>query len=254
MCSVSVANNFHQSQTASGYGYHSFGELACFVYCLLQKTKQGSLLPLVELVLLFQVFQPTAPIVREPEACGKPLIINLERVMICENDVRGALLCVQDFVRSPHFTQRNLFSESGVAMLVESAAICYSIRSSAVFEPWSHVETASCSQVVGKVCACMIQAVDRRRAVKDSQEQWYAVDGIKPSSEDLRSRSGVRISNVVEEGWVENVSVIVSLLVLLAPAVCVFLQRSPGRGKLVEALLKDAWKLQVPLHHLNAIV
>ena len=43
--------------------------------------------------------------------------------------------------------------------------------------------------------------------VKDSREQWYAVGGIRPSSEDSTSRSGVRISNVVEEGRVEYVPV-----------------------------------------------
>ena len=46
--SVSVANNFVSSQTAGNYGYHSFDELARFTYCLLQKIKQGSSLPLVE--------------------------------------------------------------------------------------------------------------------------------------------------------------------------------------------------------------
>ena len=46
--SVSVVNNFIHSQTESDYGYHAFGELARFNYCLLQKIKQGSSLPLVE--------------------------------------------------------------------------------------------------------------------------------------------------------------------------------------------------------------
>ena len=46
--SVSVANNFIHRQTADDYGYHTFGELARFIYCLLQKIKQGSTLPLVE--------------------------------------------------------------------------------------------------------------------------------------------------------------------------------------------------------------
>ena len=46
--SVSVANNFIHRQTADDYGYHTFGELARFIYCLLQKIKQGSSLPLVE--------------------------------------------------------------------------------------------------------------------------------------------------------------------------------------------------------------
>ena len=48
MCSVSVANNFVHCQTASDYGYHTFSELARFIYCLLQKIKQGSSLPFVE--------------------------------------------------------------------------------------------------------------------------------------------------------------------------------------------------------------
>ena len=46
--SVSVANNFVHSFTAAGQGYHAFGELARFVYCLLQKIKRASSLPLVE--------------------------------------------------------------------------------------------------------------------------------------------------------------------------------------------------------------
>ena len=48
MCSVPVANNFIHPQTGNDYGYQSFGELARFTYCLLQKIKQRSLLALVE--------------------------------------------------------------------------------------------------------------------------------------------------------------------------------------------------------------
>ena len=46
--SVSVANNFVHPPTAADQGYHAFGELARFVYCLLQKVKRASSLPLVE--------------------------------------------------------------------------------------------------------------------------------------------------------------------------------------------------------------
>ena len=45
---VSVVDNFIHPQTASDYGYHTFGQLAQFIYCLLQKIKQGTSLPLVE--------------------------------------------------------------------------------------------------------------------------------------------------------------------------------------------------------------
>ena len=44
---VSVANNFIHSPTAADQGYHAFGELARFIYCLLQKIKKASSLPLV---------------------------------------------------------------------------------------------------------------------------------------------------------------------------------------------------------------
>ena len=46
--SVSVASNFVHSSTAADQCYHTFGELARFVYCLLQKIRKASSLPLVE--------------------------------------------------------------------------------------------------------------------------------------------------------------------------------------------------------------
>ena len=113
-------------------------------------------------------------------------------------------------------------------MLAESAALSEKITHSAVFEPWSHVEITSRSQVVADVCGCVIEALDWRRVVKDSQEQWYAVGGIKPSSEDSTSRSGVRISNIVEEGPVEYVPVGVPSFISTGPS---NLRVSSGKSK-----------------------
>ena len=45
---VSVAKVFIQSSTAADQGYHAFGELAPFVYCLLPKSKHASSLPIVK--------------------------------------------------------------------------------------------------------------------------------------------------------------------------------------------------------------
>ena len=113
-------------------------------------------------------------------------------------------------------------------MLAESAAISDRITHSAVFEPWGHLETTSRSQVVADVCGCLNGALDRRRLVKDSQEQWYAVGGIRPSSEDSTSRSGVRVSNIVEEGRVEYVPVRVPFSISPGPS---NLRDSPGKSK-----------------------
>ena len=174
--------------------------------------------------------------------------------MIRQNEKCGALLCVQDFVRSPHFTQRNFFSDSGFTMLAECATICDSITSGAVFEPWSHVETASRSQVVAEACACVNQAVDWRRAVKDSQEQWYALGGIRPSSEDSASRSGVRISNIVEEGRVEYVPVRVLSVSVPSPRNLRVYSEKPKKRKISRSPVKNASRLQVPLYHLKSIL
>ena len=64
--------------------------------------------------------------------------ISLDRVAIKKEEVRGVLFCMQDFVRGPHFTQRNFFSETGLTMLSESVAIADSITSSPVYAPWRH--------------------------------------------------------------------------------------------------------------------
>ena len=45
---VSISNNFIHSSTAADQGFQAFGYLARFVYCLLQKIKKASSLPLVE--------------------------------------------------------------------------------------------------------------------------------------------------------------------------------------------------------------
>ena len=70
--------------------------------------------------------------------------------------------------------------------------------------------------------------MDRQRAVKGSQAQWYAVGGIRPSSKDSASRSGVRISNIVEEGRVEYVPVSALSISVSSPS---NLHASSGKSK-----------------------
>ena len=153
---------------------------------------------------LFQVFQLTTLVIRGSSAKGDEFTINLDRVAIDKEEVRGVLLCVQDFVRGPHFTQRNFFSETGLTMLSESVAVANSITSSPVYSPWNVVASCSASQVIADMCSCWDRVVVRRRSTKDTSERWH--HGSAPRVESL-SRPGVRISDVVEEGRVEYVPV-----------------------------------------------
>ena len=131
-------------------------------------------------------------------------------------------------------------------MLAESAAICDSISNKAIFEPGSQVETASRSQVVAEVCACVNQAVDRYRAVKYSQEQWYEVGGIRPSSEDSASRSGVRVSNIVEEGRVEYVPVRTHLVSAPDPNNLHVSSGKSKKRKISRSPVKRRFKIAIP--------
>ena len=153
---------------------------------------------------MFQVFQLTKLVIRGSPTQGEEFSISLDRVAIKKEEVRRVRLCVQDFVRSPHFTQRNFFSETGVTKLSESIAIADSITSSPVYAPWSVVESASARQFVSDLCACWDWVVLRRRTAEDTSERWY--HGGTPRSE-TASRPGLRISDVVEEGRVEYVRV-----------------------------------------------
>ena len=155
----------------------------------------------------FQVFQLTALAIRGPLPSGEKFAVGLDRVALREDIVRGVLLCVQDFVRDPVFTQRSLFSETGVEMLSEAAGISDSITSSSVYVPWSTVESESSARIISDLKTCFEKAVERRRVVKDTSEQWYSLGAVRPSSGESSSLYGVRISTVVEEGRVDYVPV-----------------------------------------------
>ena len=150
------------------------------------------------------MFQLTTLVIRGSLTQCEDFTISLDRVAIKKEEVRGVLFCVQDFVRSPHFTQREFFSETGLTLLSESVAIADSITSSPVYAPWSVVASASASQVIADMCACWDWVVLRRRSAKDSSERWYHCGTHRSET---ASKPGVRISDVVEEGRVEYVPV-----------------------------------------------
>ena len=122
--------------------------------------------------MIFQVFQLTTLLIRGSATSGKKFIVVLDRLAISEEEMRGVLLCVPDFVRSPSFTQRSFFSESGVTMLSESVSIADSITSGAIYAPWNFVETACAGQVIIDLHACWDRLVLRRRTAKDTTEPW----------------------------------------------------------------------------------
>ena len=83
--SVSVVNIFIYLQTASDLGYHAFGELARFIYSLLQKIKQGTSLPLVEqcdeyVLANHSKFLPVADVADGEFFCGTQVLAALNKI------------------------------------------------------------------------------------------------------------------------------------------------------------------------------
>ena len=84
-------------------------------------------------------------------------------------------------------------------MLSEAAASSARVISNSVFAPVSEVEKEPSDQVIGDLKTCFEKALDRRRVVRDTNEQWHALGVVWPPSGDFSSQYGVRISTVVEE-------------------------------------------------------
>ena len=85
--------------------------------------------------VMFQVFQITTLVIRGPQTCGERFIIYPDCFANKEGEVRGVQLCVKDFVRSPHFTKRSIFSEDGLRMPSEPVVFADSITSSSLYAP-----------------------------------------------------------------------------------------------------------------------
>ena len=105
-----------------------------------------------------------------------------------EEVVRGVLLCFQDFVKDLVFTQRNFFSKTGLTMLSEAAAFSDSITSSSVYASCSEVDSESSGQGIGVLKAFFEKALDCRRVVEDTSEQWYALVAVRSSSGESSSQ------------------------------------------------------------------
>ena len=65
--------------------------------------------------------------------------LSLNGVAIDHEKVKGAVTCVQYFVRHPLFTQRSFFSETGISMLNTAVTAADAVRNSGRFDPWGAI-------------------------------------------------------------------------------------------------------------------
>ena len=89
--------------------------------------------------MLFQVFHLTALVKPCPSTVHPVFTVSLNGVVTYLEKMKGAVSCVQDFVRPPLFSRRNFFSETGISMLNTAVAAADAVRNSSEFDPWGAI-------------------------------------------------------------------------------------------------------------------
>ena len=132
--------------------------------------------------------------------------LSLDGVTIDHEKVKGAVACVQDFVRHPLFTQRTFFSETGISMLNTAVTATDAIRNSDRFDPWGAIDVEA-GPVIAGLRSCREKILSQRKAVKDTRERWFSAETVASSAVgESAPQTTVRVSDVVEVGDVQYVA------------------------------------------------
>ena len=144
--------------------------------------------------------------VKGPSEVHPVFTVSLDGVAIDHEKVKGAVACVQDFVRHPSFTQRRFFSETGIGMLNNAVTAADAVRNSAHFDPWGAIGVEA-GPVIIDLKSCREKILSQRKAVKDTRERWFSGETVASSAVGQTApKTTVRISDVVEVGDVQYVA------------------------------------------------
>ena len=156
--------------------------------------------------------------------------MSLDGVAIDHEKVKGAVACVQDFVRHPSFTQRSFFSETGISMLNTAVNAADAVQNSARSNPWGAIDVEA-GPVIADLKSCREKILSQRKAVKDTRERLFSAETVASSAVgESAPRTTVRISDVVEVGDVQYVAEHEKLGLPCCS------QSSPGKGKKRQSL------------------
>ena len=136
--------------------------------------------------------------VRGPSELHPLFTVSLNGVPIYHEKVRGAVACVQDFVRRPLFTQRSSFSETGISMLHFAVTAADAVRNSARFDSKGAIDVEA-GPVFADLKSCREKSMSQRKAMKDTRRRWFSAETVASSDVgESAPQTTVRISDVVE--------------------------------------------------------
>ena len=157
--------------------------------------------------------------------------VNLNGIALSHRLVEKSIACIQDFVRSPRFTQRDFFSDNGINLLVFAIDAAGSMRDQSTCEPWANVLPDGYEATLVDLKKAYDVVVVRRKEARDTLQRWFGVLSVESSEVGEPScRAGVRISNVVDVRQIEKLSGSVPARDQPCGSTTVS-PRSPGKGK-----------------------
>ena len=173
----------------------------------------------------------TTPFLRDSVEELPAFTVSLNGTALHRQVVEKSISCVQDFVRSPRFTQRDFFSDNGINLLVSAVNAAGSVRDQSTCEPWANVIPEGYEATLVELRKAYDAVVVRRKEARDTSERWFGVRSIESSEVgEASGRTGVRICGNVEVGQVENLSESVPARDQPCSSTTVS-PRSPGKGK-----------------------
>ena len=107
--------------------------------------------------------------------------VKLNGIGLSHRFVEKSIACVQDFVRSPRFTQRDFFSDNGVNLLVSAVNAAGSMRDQSTYEPWASVLLDSYEATLVDLRKAYDVVVVRRKEARDTSERWFGVRSVESS-------------------------------------------------------------------------
>ena len=156
---------------------------------------------------LLQVYQMTTWFLRDAVEELPAFTLRLNGIALSRRLVEKSIACIQHFVRSAMFTQRDFFSDNGVTLLVSAVNAAGSMRDQSTGEPWASVLPDGYEATLLDLKKAYDAVVVRRKEARDTSERSFGVRSVESSEVGEPSfRAGVRISNVVEVGQVEYLS------------------------------------------------
>ena len=127
------------------------------------------------------MFQMTTLFLRDSFEELPAFTVSLDGIALSRRLVEKSIACIQDFVRSPRFTQRVFFSDNGLNLLVSAIDAAGSMRDQSTCEPWANVLPDGYEATLDDLKKAYDVVVVRRKEARDTSKRWFGLRSLESS-------------------------------------------------------------------------